>query len=208
MPYNNDPGTGDLEKLQKAFSELTENFGSVENILDAFGLSDMPTAQRYGIIFGFLVFTGTVTAVMALLTLGGSFRRLAEQAETGESTVLTASEARKKRALLLEQLLEGRERMLTRYAPPATTSQPTLLTQLLLTQAPDAPLDGATAAVDENKPANEQWNNKKKPPSKGRSRYIPPHYVENYTQAYRRCQDRPGGASTSTKMSTLPRTTF
>ena len=64
MPYNNDPGTGDLEKLQKAFSELTENFGSVENILDAFGLSDMPTAQRYGIIFGFLVFTGTVLSLI------------------------------------------------------------------------------------------------------------------------------------------------
>lgn len=186
MPYTTDPEVGDLEKLRKAFSEITRNFGSVDSLLDAIGLSDMPVAQRYGIVFGFLVFTGTVTTVLALLTFGGSFQRIAEQAETGEATVLSASEARKKRALLLEQLLEGRERMRLRYPKPPTTSEPTPLTKLLLTQAPDAPLDSSSV--------NDADKTSKGKTQKGeKARYIPPHYVENYTEAYRRCQDRPGG---------------
>ena len=48
--------TSDIQKLQLALQEIVIRFGSVENVLDAFGLSNLPTAQRYGILFGFVVF--------------------------------------------------------------------------------------------------------------------------------------------------------
>lgn len=197
MPYTNDAATGDLEKLQLAFREVTQKFGSLDDVLEAFGLAEMPAAQRYGILFGCIVFTVTVSTVLGLLILGGSFKRIAEQAETGEATVLTASEARSKRALLLEQLLEGRERMARRYSPPATTDQWTPLTRMLLNEAPDAPLEVDKNASDENAtPGTKNHRGKEKGNDSDSTteRYIPPFYQENYTYAYRKCQDKPGGA--------------
>ena len=100
--------TSDFEKLKMALDEVSSKFGSLEDILEAFGLADMPMAQRYGIMFGCLVFIFTITAVLTLLTLGGSFRRIVEQAETGKSTVEEGYQSRLGRALLLERLLDSR----------------------------------------------------------------------------------------------------
>ena len=202
MPYvgdNASAGGGDLEKLRLAVREITDKFGSVDGFLEALGLSEMPQAQRYGILFGCAVFACTISAVLALLVLGGSFRRVAEQAQTGESTVPTAGEARAKRALLLEILLEGRQRMEQRYPQPPTTEKPTPLTVALLNVAPGPaapPRSGDTAAADENAtPTPSSSSDKKKKKKQQQQRYIPPFYEENYIQAYRKCQDRPGGAS-------------
>jgi len=184
MPYTNDADTGDFEKLQRAFQQVAQKFGSVDDVLEAFGLSEMPMAQRYGILFGFLTFVCTVGAVLVLLFLGGSFQRMSEQAETGEATILSAGEARSKRALLLEQLLEGRARMTQRYTAEPTTEQATPLTQMLLHEAPDAPIQ-----VDENTTPKSNPTTKKE-----QERYIPPYYEANYLEAYRKCQDKPGGA--------------
>lgn len=161
MGYEN-ADSGDLEKLQKAFGEILQKFGSVESVLEAFGLADLPLAQRYGILFGCVVFVCTVSAVLALLVLGGSFKRIKQQAETGEVTLLAAHDVRTRRSLLLEQLLEGRQRMLQHYPKPETTTGHTPLTKMLETVAPV-------------------------------KRVVPPQYEENYTVAYRACQDRPGG---------------
>lgn len=208
MPYANDPSVGDFEKLQIALRDLATKFGSVDDLLRAFGLADMPQAQRYGILFGCIVFALTVTAVLVLLFLGGSFQRIAQQAATGDSTLLTASEARQQRSLLLEQLLEGRERMVRNYdndddhdphGPPVVSGKPRLtkLTKMLLNEAPDSPLEVQLELIelDEN---NDASNNKNKKETKGaaatkKARYIPPFYEENYIEAYRKCQERPGG---------------
>jgi hypothetical protein len=185
MAYSTTEVTGDLEKLQKAFQQVTAAFGSVDSILEAFGLANMPSAQRYGILFGFLVFITTVSAVLALLVVGGSFKRIAEQAVTGKPTLLTSTEVRKERPLLLETLLEGRERLQKNYAPPTLTDQPTNLTQMLLNVAPDPVEDD-----DEEDSTQEQGEEKKS----HKERYVPPYYEENYSSAYRKCQDQPGGA--------------
>jgi hypothetical protein len=195
MPYTNDATVGDFEKLQIAFRELSSKFGSVDDILQAFGLAEMPQAQRYGIFFGCIVFTLTITAVIMLLTLGGSFKRIAEQAQTGESTLLTAAEARQQRALLLERLLEGRERMVRNYTDPPTTDKATSLTKMLLNEAPDSPLDSDLLLLDENKDSGNTstGKTKKKKDAANKTRYIPPFYEQNYIDAYRKCQERPGG---------------
>ena len=144
MPYSNDPSVGDFEKLKITLRELSNMFGSVEGVLRAFGLMDMPLAQR------------------------------------------TASEARRQRSLLLEQLLEGRERMLQRYPNPPLSDQPTVLTKMLLNEAPDSPLElDVGENSDPNKTTNARVTNK--------PRYMPPMYEQNYTEAYRRCLDHPGG---------------
>lgn len=187
MAYNsNTEVTGDLEKLQKAFQQVTAAFGSADSILEAFGLANMPSAQRYGILFGFLVFVTTITAVLALLVLGGSFKRIAEQTVTGKPTLLTSTEVRKERPLLLETLLEGRERLQKNYSPPVWTDQPTHLTQMLLNVAPDALDDDDDDGGDQT-----QKEEEKKSPNE---RHVPPYYEENYSSAYRKCQDQPGGA--------------
>lgn len=174
MPYTNEGG--DLEKLQDAFREITKAFGSFDDLMVAFGLADMPQAQRYGIVFGCMVFTLTITAVVMLLIFGGSFQRIAVQAETGDSTIRSPSEIRQQRALLYEQLLEGRQRMLEAYGKTQLTEGFTNLTKMLLNVAPD-PVD----AVETNGS------------SKSKSRFIPKGYEENYRDAYMKCQDRPGG---------------
>ena len=211
MGYANE-GSDDFEKLQKAFRELTGTFGSVENILDAFGLSDMPVAQQYGILFGCLVFVCTVTAVGVLLTLGGSFQRIKEQEASGQPTLLAAHEARKQRALLLEQLLASREWMLQRNYEKTTTpssstdDEITPLTTMLLNEAPgQAPKNDAslidlitnTLTGGDN---NKKNNNKSTTTSTNTTnelsqvrQSLPPDYELHYKQAYRRCQDQPGG---------------
>jgi hypothetical protein len=169
MPYSNAAETGDFEKLQIAFAEITSTFASVDNILEAFGLADLPTAQRYGIIFGICVFIGTVTAVLALLTLGGSFQRMAEQTKTGTVTISDDFKARMDRPLLLERLLDSRERLMRKNYPNRAQRKEgcTNLTKMLLNSP--APPKGKSAKDDET------------------------GYMKNYVVAYRKCQDQPGG---------------
>lgn len=136
-------------------------------------LFTVPSAQRYGILFGFVVFITTVTAVVALLVLGGSFQRMAQQAETGEATLLAPHDARAQRALLFERLLESRERMAQAYPAQQRTEGPTGLTNMLLNEK------WTTDAVNETKSSHSQ-----------EMRQL---YQHNYTKAYRKCQDYPGG---------------
>jgi RimJ/RimL family protein N-acetyltransferase len=164
------PELTDLDKLLHAFSTIT-SITSPNDILAAFGLLDLPIAQKYGIVFGCLTFTITVIAVLTLLYFGGSFQRIQEQAKSGE--LVTAPDSvtqRKRRPLLLERLLEGREWMMqTNYNGGtaklvATNEQFTNLTKMLMT---DAPKDKSSMSKE---------------------------YEENYIKAYKRCQDKPGGA--------------
>lgn len=169
MPYTTPDGSGDFEKLQQAFGEIWATFGSVDNLLEAFGLTDLPVAQRYGILVGCIVFMVTVMAVLSLLVLGGSFRRIAEQTQTGSITIPADYRARLGRPLLLEHLLDARARMLQRNYPNRATRTEgrTNLTQMLLTAAP--PPEGTSEAKDKT------------------------GYMKNYVVAYRKCQDKPGG---------------
>lgn len=169
MPYSNAAETGDFEKLQLAFREIASTFASVDNILEAFGLADLPSAQRYGIIFGCFVFIGTVTAVLALLTLGGSFHRIAEQEKTGSVTISDDFKARMDRPLLMERLLDSRERMMQQNYPDRAPRKEgcTNLTKMLLNVPP--PPKGKSAKDDTT------------------------GYMKNFVVAYRKCQDQPGG---------------
>jgi hypothetical protein len=182
MSYSNED-TGDFDKLRKAFTELTAMFGSTDDLLKAFGLADMPQAQRYGIFFGCLVFICTVTAVITLLFLGGTMKRIQEQAETGDATMLSPQAARAQRALLLENLLEGRERMVRNYTESPKTEGFTSLTTMLMNVAPKT--DEITDLVSDD--------DKKEKKKQEIRRVIPPYYEENYVASYRKCQDRPGG---------------
>jgi hypothetical protein len=176
----------DFEKLQNAFADLTSKFGSPDNILEAFGLSEMPMAQRYGILFGVLVFVFTVSSVVALLVLGGSFKRIAEQAETGEATLQEGYKSRLGRALLLERLLDSRERLLNSNYPdrPKPKERKTNLTKMLLNVPP--PKDNVSSFVDEDA-------TKIQVKVKGQRAEVMVGYKENFVVAYRKCQDQPGG---------------
>jgi len=155
----------DIDKLKRALSSIT-SISSANDILAAFGLHDMPAAQKYGILLGCIVFFVTVASVLILLTLGGSWKRIEEQAKSGE--LVSAPDAitqRKKRALLLERLLENRDWMIKTNYPSdgGSGSGFTGLTRMLMTVAP---VEGE----------------------------VPPEgYEESYRGAYRRCQDKPGG---------------
>ena len=169
MPYSNAGETGDFEKLQLAFAEISSTFASIDNVLEAFGLADLPSAQRYGIIFGCFVFVGTVITVLALLTLGGSFQRIAEQTQTGSSTTSNDYRSRSDRPLLLERLLDSRARLMTQnYPNPAQRKEGyTNLTKMMLNIPP--PANGKVAKDDAT------------------------GYMRNFVLAYRKCQDLPGG---------------
>lgn len=191
----------DLEKLRKAAAEIVARFGSMDNLLESLGLSDMPTAQRYGILFGFVVFTLTLAAVLALLVFGGSFQRLTEQSEAAgqPTTPLTAHDVRSQRALLLEELLASRERMLKQnYPPPAVTEGLTNLTSMLLNEAPrilrSSSGSGGGSGIGIGIGSDNHNKESKDADNNGNNYYIPPLYQENYEHAYRKCQDRPGGA--------------
>jgi hypothetical protein len=194
MPYASEDA-GDFDKLRTAFAELATMFGSVEDLLKAFGLADMPQAQRYGILFGCLVFVATLTAVVSLLFLGGTMKRIQEQAETGDATMMTPQAARSQRALLLERLLEGRERMVSNYTEPPKTEEFTGLTTMLMNVAPKT--DEITDLVSKD--------DKKEEKKEQIRRCIPPHYEENYRASYRKCQDRPGGTYAWVKCNSVSR---
>jgi hypothetical protein len=171
--------TSDFEKLTKAFGEVATAFGSWENLLDAFGLLHMPAAQRYGILFGCITFTCTIAAVLCLLTFGGSFQRIAEQ-QKGDATIPHAHQARSQRALLLERLLDARERMMKYYPPtPIVTDGFTNLTKMLMNAHPKII---ETDSKDEKKDGESTI-----------IREYPDDYQNNYQVAYRLCQDSPGG---------------
>lgn len=184
MPHAN-ADSSDFEKLQMAFQEITTKFGSVEDILEAFGLAEMPRAQRYGVLMGCVVFTCTVSAVFALLIFGGSFKRMEQQEQTGEATIESNYKARADRPLLLERLLGDRERLLSLNYPDREQpkARRTRLTKMLMSIPPpkDIPevVDDSAAkqAVNKKKDRAEQMNG----------------YKENFVWAYRKCQDKPGG---------------
>jgi hypothetical protein len=165
----------DFEKIAKALSFV--KFTSVDDVLTALGLANLPTAQRYGIVVGICVFTLTVMTVLMLLVFGGSFARMAEQSKTGVPTVPEPIQARKSRALLLERLLEARERMMKENA----TKDPDVLTKRLENVA------------CKNVAIPDLVEEASKRPKSGGDRYIPPGYQENYAIAYRKWQDKPGG---------------
>jgi hypothetical protein len=168
--------TSDLDKLYKSFEELASIFGSWENLLDAFGLLHMPTAQRYGILFGIITFTCTIFTVACLLTFGGSFKRIAEQ-QQGDATIPHAHMARSERALLLERLLDARERMRKQYPPPDNVTEGlSNLTKMLLNE------HGTVVDATDEKKEDEEVK-----------RVFPEGYQSNYEVAYRHCQDAPGG---------------
>ncbi|GKY91302.1 hypothetical protein MPSEU_000102600 [Mayamaea pseudoterrestris] len=181
MGYSN-KDTDDFEKLRIAFVEITSKFGSIDALLEAMGLSDMPTAQRYGILFGCLVFVSTVSAVVALLIMGGSFQRIKQQAETGETTIVAPHDARSQRPLLLETLLDARERMMQNCVRHERMQGSTKLMSMLANVAPENRKVAAKDLLQHDE-------------SKGFEYYIPPMYQENYYKAYRTCQDKPGGAT-------------
>ena len=103
--------------------------------------------------------------MLTLLTLGGTWKRIEQQTKSGASATAPDSVTqRKRRALLLERLLEGREWMLkTNYPNEKRSDELTPLTKMLMIVAPKDKGD------------------------------IKDGYEENYKAAYRRCQDKPGG---------------
>jgi Na+/pantothenate symporter len=176
--------TSDFEKLKLALHTLTGHFSSFEDFLGAFGLAHMPTAQRYGILFGFLVFFCTIIAVLSLLVLGGSFSRITEQMQTGEVTVTDPIAVRTNRPLLLETLLESRSRMMQEgYPQPITTTGMTHLMTLIL----NMPIQVGTAVHELTDEDNAERAKQ--------AQSIPIQYQNDYVEAYRVCQDKPGGKS-------------
>ena len=172
--------SSDFEKLTKALSTLTGHFASVDDLLTAFGLSNMPPAQRYGIMFGFMTFILTVCSVLVLLTMGGSFKRMAEQAAQGEVSAPDVVTARSGRPLLLERLLAARARMINlNYTTPKVSTVDTKLTTMILNV--DIGCGNVPDLVDSS--------------SAKANRIIPPDYQNEYVEAYRKCQDRPGGTN-------------
>jgi hypothetical protein len=172
--------SSDFEKLTKALSTLTGKFASFDDFLEAFGLASMPAAQRYGIMFGFLVFILTVAAVVMLLTIGGSFKRMQDQAKQ-EVCVPDVVAARVGRALLFERLLEARDRMIsTNYEKPVTASSDSKLTTMLLNvDIGNRKLSDLVDHTCEVKDAQQ--------------REFPTGYQADYVEAYRKCQDKLGG---------------
>ena len=178
MPQLN-PNTSDIEKLQLAFKEITSKFGSLESILEAFGLAELPVAQRYGILFGFMVFTLTVSTVLVLLVFGGTFKRISEQAKTGKVTVESDYRVRLERPLLLERLLSAQERMLQKNYPNTPTRKEftTSITKMLSSVTPPK---NENEALD-----NFDFSQQNSASLKG--------YKQNFLMGYRKCQDKPGG---------------
>ena len=90
------------------------------------------------------------------------------------------------KGLLLERLLDHRERLLNSNYPdrPKSKEGKTNLTKMLLNKAP--PKDDVSAIVDDNA-------TKIQLKAKGLRAEIMVGYKENFVVAYRKCQDQPGG---------------
>lgn len=187
-----DPDASDFEKLQQAFATLGK-LASIDDALEMFGLKDLPIAQRYGVFCGCIVFVLTVSAVMGLLVFGGSFQRIAEQAETGANTIPKAVEVRKGRPLLLERLLEARERMLAQYTKEPVTEGPTVLTKLLVNESPDLKKGEEIKRLIDEKEGKGEIDPDLEKKREDLRKYLPDGFEEEYVEAYRRCQGRPGG---------------
>ncbi|MEM1010151.1 MAG: hypothetical protein AAGJ35_14240 [Myxococcota bacterium] len=168
----------DFDKLAQALGFLG-NVNSVEDVLEIFGLASLPVAHRWGIVVGTIVFLVTVVSVLTLLVLGGSFQRIQEQEQTGEATVPNPVSMRGQRPLLLERLIDARERMMSAYSLPKL-EEPTHLMKIVLNQSIQVPK--MADLTDENAHTR----------NIGRSK-VPPGYMEAYVEAYRKCQDKPGG---------------
>mmetsp|Transcript_7204 Transcript_7204/g.8208 ORF Transcript_7204/g.8208 Transcript_7204/m.8208 type:complete len:506 (-) Transcript_7204:181-1698(-) len=194
----------DLEKVLGSLSFLA-SIRSFDDILVIFGLHTLPTAQKYGIFFGCITFLLTVTTVITLLVLGGSFKRIAEQADTGGNTIPSAIEARLNRPLLLERLIESQERMIKNYPAEKLTEGLTNLTKMLLNIAPDVKkaTEVHAALIDEDKHKHKHTkiddktdvdeSEQVKKRQEKLQKFIPDGYEANYIKAYRKCQDKPGG---------------
>ena len=199
MPLTSNAASSDLEKVLESLQFIT-SIRSTDDLLEVFGLDNLPVAQKYGIFFGILTFAATVSTVIGLLVMGGSFKRISEQAEDGSGTIPDSIEERVSRPLLLERLLESQERMLKNYPEEILTEEPTRLTKMLMNIAPDiAKAKKLTATlVDEDdgdgKKISEKERLKKKEELK---KYLPDGYEDNYIKAYRKCQDKPGGTYAS-----------
>jgi len=208
--------TSDLDKLLSAFASLQ----SAEDIFDVFGVGNLPQAQKYGILLGITTFVVTVSSVIGLLVAGGSFKRIADQAEDGvEVSIPNSIEERLGRPLLLERLLEASERMRKSYrdgdAVVATdggdgdkreTKEFTILTKMLMNIAPDVEKAQAKMAglVEENKTrAKKNRKNKKKSVQEkmkevdklNLNEFVPQGYEQHYIEAYRKCHEQPGGST-------------
>lgn len=172
--------TSDIQKLQLALQEIVIRFGSVENVLDAFGLSNLPTAQRYGILFGFVVFFLTVSTVVALLVFGGTFKRITEEITTGKVAVESDHRVRLGRPLLLERLLSAQDRMQKLNYPnePKRTESITNITKMLSNIPP---------------PSNEKSESVETFDFSQQNSESMVGYKQNFFIAYRKCQDKPGG---------------
>ena len=178
QPTNSD--ASDLEKLRLAFHEISNSFGSVESLLESFGLSELPIAQRYGILFGVIVFTLTIATVFALLVFGGSFQRITEQAKTGKVSVESDYRVRLERPLLQERLISAQVRMMTSNYPNRYNRKEgyTNLTKMLSSLTPPKDDDG-------NNVENFRFGEQNAEKMIG--------YKQNYFMGYRKCQDKPGG---------------
>ena len=183
MPQVN-PDASDIEKLQIAFREITSSFGSIESIMESFGLSELPMAQRYGILFGFITFVFTISSVLALLLFGGTFKRIAEQDRTGKPSVESDYRVRLERPLLLERLLSAQSRMMKlNYSNRFDRKEGTTnLTKMLSGVAPPKSEIG-------EKVENFDFSQQNAESMVG--------YKQNYFMGYRKCQDKPGGKQIS-----------
>lgn len=186
----------DFEKLAAALGGIA-SIRSIDDVLESIGLADLPTAQRYGILFGIIVFTLTMISVLSLLVFGGTFKRLQEQ-ENGEVTIPDAITARESRPLLLEKLLDAQKRMMESYPEKygkantviASGTNSTPLTKMLSNVAPR--LEKISDVAD----LVEEDDNKQEKKTQIKQS-IPKGYQENYVSAYQRCQDKPGGKKNS-----------
>ena len=190
MPYSSDDDPlSDLDKIRQSLSLIT-SISSIDDVLSAFGLLDMPRAQRIGIAFGVLTFALTIAAVLSLLTLGGTWKRIEQQARVGASASAPDSVTqRKRRALLMERLLEGRDWMMeTNYPPSGSRGE--------REGGEEGGGEGDGMAKKKNGDATLSLTPLTRmlmmaAPTEGGG--MPEGYEANYKAAYRRCQDKPGG---------------
>ena len=182
-------GSSDWDKLQLALETLTTQLGLTGNGSVASDVMDfwtnLPVAQQYGIVLGCITFTCTVGTVLLLLIWGGSFQRMQQQAITGQATLLSPTQERQERPLLLQHLLDAREYMmkLQQHGQQQTTNANnkdaatlTPLTTMLLNVVPP------------------HLNKKQTKQNQQEQKEELETYERLYKVAYRSCQDAPGGA--------------